>query len=240
MKISVIIPAFNEEKTISRILKESMQAIKDLSLEGEFIVIDDASTDNTGLCVRDFTHASVRYERQSINQGKGAALKRGFEMATGDIIIIQDADLEYSPDDYEVLLKPLINNKADVVYGSRFRGDFQRVLYFWHYMGNVVLTFLSNAFTNLNLTDMETGYKAFRSEVIREITPRLRSKRFGIEPEITARIARGKQSAPTSAWRIFEVPISYFGRTYEEGKKIGWRDGFKAIYAIIYFNTIDR
>jgi glycosyltransferase involved in cell wall biosynthesis len=177
------------------------------------------------------------------NLGKGAAVKTGFLAATGDIVLIQDADLEYDPQDYPRLIKPILDKKADVVFGSRFRGEYQRVLFFWHYVGNLMLTVLSNMFTNINISDMETGYKAFHKDVIRSIAPKLQSRRFGIEPELTARVAHGGPALPDGSrgtWRIYEVPISYSGRTYKEGKKIQWWDGVKAIGAIIYFNVFSR
>lgn len=232
MKLSVVIPAYNEAKTLRAVLDAVVAEVALLDHELEVLVVDDASRDETARIAREFG-SPVRVISQIENIGKGAAITRGFKEATGDIVMIQDADLEYSPHDYAKLLLPIIDGKADVVYGSRFRGEYQRVLYFWHYMGNVTLTFLSNMFTNLNLTDMETGYKVFRKEVIDVIAPRLVSQRFGIEPELTARIARGN-------WRIYEVPINYFGRTYADGKKIGWKDGFSAVWAIIYFNIFDR
>lgn len=232
MKLSVIIPAYNEEKTLKSVLDEVTAKVTRLGHELEIIVVDDASKDKTAIIAKDFGHG-VRVITQQENQGKGAAITRGFKEVTGDIVLIQDADHEYSPRDYERLLAPILEGRADVVYGSRFRGEVQRVLYFWHYLGNVLLTLLSNMFTNLNLTDMETGYKVFRRNVIDSIAPKLSSKRFGIEPEITARVAHGE-------WRIYEVPINYFGRTYAEGKKIGWKDGLAAVWAIIYFNIFDR
>ena len=231
MKISIVIPVFNEEKTIKYVIDEVFASSFGVLAEREVIVVDDCSTDKTAAILKDVKNIIVVSHAK--NLGKGAAIKHGFEKATGDAVLIQDADLEYSPDDYPVLFKPIFENKADVVFGSRFRGEYQRVLYFWHYAGNLFLTLLSNMFTNLNLSDMETGFKVFRKEVIKQILPKLKSKRFGIEPELTARVARG-------SWRIYEVPINYYGRTYREGKKINWWDGVKAIGAIFYFNIFDR
>jgi len=236
-KLSIIIPAYNEERTIDELLKRVESAILHLPSvtsisEHEIIVVDDASSDGTAEVVKRH-RAAIRYLRQDRNQGKGAAIRRGFAEATGDVILIQDADLEYDPKDYPKLLKPIINDVADVVYGSRFRGDIQRVLYFWHFVGNFVVTLISDMLTNLNLSDTYVCYKVFRKEVVAEILPRLKSDGFAIEAELTARIAHKK-------WRIYEVPISYFGRTYEEGKKIRAWDGVKAIFAIIYFNLFGR
>ena len=193
--------------------------------------MDDGSTDGTRDIIKNIQ--GVRTILLEKNSGKGFAIKRGFLESTGDIVLIQDADFEYDPKDYPALLKPIQEGRADVVFGSRFRGEYQRVFYFWHYFGNTMLTLLSNIFTNLNLSDMETGYKVFKKEVIQKIAPKLRAKRFGIEPELAARVAH-------NGWRIYEVPINYYGRTYREGKKITWRDGFKAIGAILYFNIFDR
>lgn len=230
-KLSIVIPVFNEKNTILSILARVEEAnVK--GLEKEIIIVDDCSGDGTRGILKGLEnkHKIIYHEK---NQGKGAALKNGFTRASGDLIIIQDADLEYDPADYELLIDPICEGKADVVYGCRFRGNKQRVFYFHHYAGNRFLTLLSNIFTNLNLHDMETGYKVFRSEVVHSFKDKLKSKRFGIEPEITARVAKGD-------WRVYEVPINYYGRSYAEGKKIGWRDGIKAIFCIFYFNLFSR
>jgi glycosyltransferase involved in cell wall biosynthesis len=224
MRISVVIPAFNEQNTILAIVEQ----VRAVPLEIEIIVVDDASTDGTTARLASLPPApDLRLIRHPVNLGKGAALKTGFAAATGDVVIVQDADLEYDPTDYAKLLKPIQDGKADVVYGSRFvGGESHRVLYFWHYLGNRALTLMSNAFTNLNLTDMETCYKVFRRELIQSIT--IEEERFGFEPEITAKLA-------ATRCRIYEVGISYSGRTYAEGKKIGWRDGVRAIWCIIKY-----
>lgn len=231
MKLSVIIPVYNEKNTIRDILAK-IEAVELGDMEKEVIVIDDGSTDGTLDILRGIGEkCQILYHKK--NYGKGAALRTGFGAATGDIILVQDADLEYNPQEYQKLLEPILRGAADVVYGSRFIGSgSHRVLYFWHSLGNRFLTLLSNIFTNLNLTDMETCYKVFKKEVIKKIAPTLKSDRFGFEPEVTAKIAKNK-------FRIFEVGISYAGRTYEEGKKINWRDGIKAILAIIYFSIKD-
>ncbi len=233
MLLSVVIPVYNEEHTLFEIIRRVLDA--PITLDREIILVDDASTDGTPhlypLLSQEFPNATIRLFKQPVNQGKGAAIRRGFAEANGDIIVVQDADLEYSPQDYPKLLKPILDGRADVVYGSRFvGGDEHRVLYFWHYVGNRFLTLLSNMCTNLNLTDMETCYKTFRAEVLKNI--RLRSDRFGIEPEVTAKVARG-------GWRVYEVGISYSGRSYEEGKKITWRDGARAIFSILRFAISD-
>lgn len=219
-------PCYNEIATIS----ECTKAVLESPWVKELIIVDDGSTDGTREILRTMTDPRTRVVMQPKNGGKGSALRTGFELATADFVIIQDADLEYDPADYEKLLKPLINGRADVVYGSRFQGsDAHRVLYFWHSVGNRVLTLASNMFTNLNLTDMETCYKCFRREIIQNID--LKENRFGIEPELTGKVAAGK-------WRIYEVGISYAGRTYDEGKKIGWKDGVRAFYCIVKYSPM--
>lgn len=235
-KLSIVIPVYNEEKFITTTLKKVINA-NTLGFEKEIIIVDDGSTDKTVDKIRKFiknhkTHNIILIISKK-NEGKGVALKKGFLKSSGDIVLVQDADLEYNPDDYPKLLEPFLKNEADVVYGSRFISDKpHRVLYFWHYVANLFLTLLSNAFTNLNLTDMETGYKVFKGELIRKIAPKLESKRFGFEPEITARIAKIK------GIKIYEVGISYWGRTYEEGKKIGWKDGLRAVWEIVKYNLL--
>lgn len=227
-KVSIVIPVYNEKNTILKIL-EVVSAINLPNLTKEIVVVDDGSKDGTGDILKNL-HGDYKVFFQEKNQGKGAALRRGFKEATGDYIIIQDADLEYDPAEYPLLLEPLLDGRADVVYGSRFVGHRpHRVLMFWHYVGNKLLTLLSNMFTGLNLTDMETCYKVFTCEAMAKILNKLVSNRFGIEPEITARVAKENL-------RIYEVGISYSGRTYSEGKKIGWKDGVSAIWFILKFN----
>ena len=216
-------PCFNEQSTIVECAMKVLQSTH----VGELIIVDDGSTDDTRTLLETLSDLRVKVLLQAVNQGKGAALARGFESATLPYVIVQDADLEYDPADYTKLLQPLLDGKADVVFGSRFIGsDAHRVLYFWHSVANRMLTIASNMFTNLNLTDMETCYKCFKREVIQSIN--LQEKRFGIEPELTSKVAKGR-------WRIYEVGISYSGRTYEEGKKIGAKDAFRAIYCILKY-----
>ncbi len=231
MKLSIVIPVYNEAATILDILK--LVASIDVGLEKELIVVDDCSKDGTRDVLKQVAidHPEWRILFHDINRGKGAALRTGFAAATGDFVIIQDADLEYDPREYPLLLRPLLENRADVVFGSRFLGGGpHRVCYFWHYQGNKFLTTLSNMMTNLNLTDMEVCYKVFRREVLQSIT--LKENRFGFEVEITAKVSHGK-------WRIYEVPISYYGRSYEDGKKITWKDGFQALWCIIKYRLMD-
>lgn len=234
MKLSIVIPVYNEERTCSVLINKALSVLEgmDKISDYEVVIIDDGSKDNTRAVLEQTynKHEKITLLFQEVNQGKGAAITRGFAQTTGDIVMVQDADMEYNPEEYPVIIDPILNGHADVVYGSRFKGEVARVLYFWHYLGNQFLTFLSNCFTNLNMTDMETCYKAFRGDLIRNM--HLVSKRFGIEPEMTAKISK------VTGIRIYEVPISYFGRTYEEGKKIGWKDGFSALWCILKFNLL--
>ncbi len=240
MKLSVVTPVYNEEATLEALLHMVAAApLPDEVIALEMVIVDDCSSDDTWselenwqpLDRKDGRAVTVVRERHPANRGKGAALRTGFASATGDVVLIQDADLEYDPTEYPALLQPIIDGHAEVVYGSRFLGGPHRVLFFWHYLGNQLLTLLSNMFTDLNLTDMETCYKVFVHEVLDRIT--LKSNRFGFEPEFTAKVAR-------LGVRIYEVPVSYHGRTYAEGKKIGWKDGVSAILSILRFNLWDR
>lgn len=224
LKISVVMPVYNEKTTISEIIRR----IKEVEISDEIVIVDDSSTDGTRNILKTYEKSDgINIIYHDKNMGKGAALRTGFERVTGDVIIIQDADLEYDPEEYSILLAPILDGKADVVFGSRFLGGPHRVHLFWHYVGNNLLTLISNIATNLNLTDMETCYKVFRTSLLQDI--KLESNRFGIEPEMTAKFA--KQRA-----RIYEVPISYSGRDYSEGKKIGWKDGVEALYCIMKYN----
>jgi glycosyltransferase involved in cell wall biosynthesis len=239
LTLSVVIPAFNERATIREILKR----VRAVPIKKEIIVVDDCSRDGTREILQEMEKGDgdLKVIYQEINQGKGAALRAGFRAATGQIVLVQDADLEYAPEQYPQLIEPIVDDLADVVFGSRFIGETHRVLYFWHSLANKFLTLLSNMFTNLNLTDMEVCYKVFRREVIQGIT--LRSDRFGFEPEVTAKVARftfpGKDGQPGRLCRIYEIPVSYHGRTYREGKKIGLKDGFQALYCILRFAFAD-
>jgi len=227
MRLSVVIAVYNERQTILEILRR----IEEIPLDKEVIVVDDFSTDGTRELLQGLAPSGARrFIFQPRNMGKGAALRAGFEAAGGDIVVVQDADLEYDPSDYPCLIQPILENKADVVYGSRFLSGPHRVLFFWHYVANKFLTTLSNMMTDLNLSDMETCYKVFRADVLEKI--RLRENRFGFEPEFTAKVARAK-------CRIYEVPISYNGRDYSEGKKIGWKDGAAALYFILKYRFVD-
>ena len=236
-KLSIVIPAYNEGPTIHHILDKVKAVQLAGDMEKEVIIVNDCSKDNTEEAILNYKSVNpglpISYYKHEVNQGKGAALHTGIKMATGDYVIIQDADLEYDPEEYNILLKPLITGFADVVYGSRFMGGKpHRILFFWHSIGNKWLTMASNMFTNLNLTDMETCYKIFRREIIQGIN--LKEKRFGFEPEVTAKISRIPKI------RIYEVGISYYGRTYEEGKKIGMKDAFRALYCIIKYNIFSK
>ena len=225
MKLSIVIPVYNEARTILTTIRR----VQVTPFDKEIIVVDDGSTDGTREMLNKVTSPDVRVICHARNQGKGAALRTAFAAATGDFVVIQDADLEYDPDDYPTLLQPLINGDADVVFGSRFLSGSHRVLFFWHMVANKILTLISNMVTNLNLTDMETGYKAFRTEVVHRFS--VCSNRFGVEPEITAKVAR-------LGCRVYEVPISYHGRTYEEGKKIRWTDAVSAVLAILQYGLL--
>ncbi|TDR24524.1 glycosyltransferase involved in cell wall biosynthesis [Flavobacterium cheniae] len=231
-KLSIVIPAYNEGPTIHFILDKLQHVSLLNAIEKEIIIVNDCSKDNTEEAIKNYMaqnpSLNIQYFKHEVNKGKGAALHTGIQKATGEYLIIQDADLEYDPEEYNLLLKPVLDGFADVVYGSRFMGgNPHRILFFWHTLGNKFLTFLSNMFTNLNLTDMETCYKMFDTKIIQSIP--LQEKRFGFEPEVTAKISRIPKI------RIYEVGISYYGRTYEEGKKIGWKDGFRAIYCILKY-----
>jgi glycosyltransferase involved in cell wall biosynthesis len=231
--LSVVVPCYNEENTVASLIDRVLAS----PWTAEVVVVNDGSTDGSAKVLDDLLsqpgYEKVRVFDQGHNQGKGFALKRGFAEATADFVIVQDADLEYDPADWPVLLEPIVDGRADAVFGSRFLGGPHRVLYFWHSVGNWVLTTVSNMFTNLNLTDMETCYKAMRGEVARSLLPKLTANRFGFEPEITARLAK-------AGARVYEVPISYSGRTYAEGKKIGWKDGVAAMWHIVKYNLLVR
>jgi glycosyltransferase involved in cell wall biosynthesis len=225
-KLSIVIPVYNEKDTIDEIVRR----VQNVEFEKEIIIVDDCSNDGTRDKINGIGGNNIKKLFHEENKGKGAALRTGFQHVTGDIVIIQDADLEYNPKEYSNLIEPILDGRADVVYGSRFLGGPHRVMFFWHYVGNKILTTLSNMMTNLNLTDMETCYKVFKANVIKDIN--IRSNRFGFEPEITAKLAKKKCV-------IYELPVSYSGRDYMEGKKIGWKDGVVALYCIARFNLFD-
>jgi glycosyltransferase involved in cell wall biosynthesis len=226
MRLSVVIPVYNEIGTIQEVLEQ----VRAVPIPKEIIVVDDGSSDGTGEVLRSLRSPDLVILFHDKNRGKGAALRTGFARVTGDVVLVQDADLEYDPSEYPRLLKPILENKADVVYGSRFAGETHRVLFFWHYVGNRFLTTFSNMFTNLNLSDMETCYKVFRADLLKRL--RLRSNRFGFEPEFTLKVAR-------LGCRIYEIPVSYHGRGYESGKKITWKDGVSAICCIVWYRFFD-
>ena len=237
MVLSIIIPAYNEGRTIHQILDKVKEAVLIGNFSKEVVIVNDCSKDNTEEAIKDYIQKNpdlkISYFKHEVNKGKGAAIHTGINKAIGDYIIVQDADLEYDPNEFNILLKPVLDGFADVVYGSRFMGGKpHRILFFWHTLGNNMLTFLSNMLTNLNLTDMETCYKLFRADIIKGLD--LKENRFGFEPEVTAKVSRVEKV------RIYEVGISYYGRTYEEGKKINWKDGFRAIYCIIKYNIFSR
>ncbi|MEA3497348.1 MAG: glycosyltransferase family 2 protein [Bacteroidota bacterium] len=236
-KLSIIIPVYNEEKTINQLLAKVCSVKLINNIEKEIIVVDDCSTDNSGELIRGFiekkSEVDINYILKEENSGKGASLHLGIRVAKGDYLIIQDADLEYDPEEYNELLKPIVNGHADVVFGSRFMGgNPHRILFFWHSLGNKMLTFFSNMFTNLNLTDMETCYKMFRTEIIKSLD--LKEKKFGFEPEVTAKVSRVPDV------RIYEIGISYYGRKYSDGKKISWKDGLRALYSVVKYNVWAR